>query len=162
MADRSPADKPLSTQVAVGRTSADNWHAGAADNPRNAVNLGGRASRRVLVVDDQDDMREMARMALHLVGKWEVLTASSGRQALELAATEQLDAILLDMMMPDLDGLTTFGYLQANPATRSIPVILLTADQTQLPMLGATGVIAKPFHPLKLAGQVAAMLGWSP
>jgi CheY-like chemotaxis protein len=117
-------------------------------------------ARRVLVVDDQSDMREMAKLGLQLAGGWEVLTAASGRQALDLARAECPDAILLDVMMPDLDGPATFRLLQADSATRSIPVILLTAEERLVAEPGIAGTLAKPFHPLKLAGQVAGVLGW--
>ncbi|MEW6499331.1 MAG: response regulator, partial [Cyanobacteriota bacterium] len=77
----------------------------------------------------------------------------------------QLDAILLDVMMPDWDGVTTFQQLQANPATQHIPVLLLTAkmqaaDKRRFAQLGVTAAIAKPFDPMTLADQVAKSLGW--
>lgn len=93
-----------------------------------------------------------------------MLTASSDSEGLTKAQPDQPDAILLALMMPDMDGLTTFQKLQANPVTRHIPVILLTArgreaDESLFASLGVKGVINKPFNPLKLADQVAAALG---
>ena len=125
------------------------------------------ARRRILIVDDDDDVREVAVLALETVGEYEVLSASSGREALELAATQQPDAILLDVMMPDLDGPATFQRLQEDPATREIPVILLTAkvqlaDRQRFADLGVQGVLSKPFDPLALAGEVSGALGWDP
>jgi CheY-like chemotaxis protein len=103
---------------------------------------------------------------LETVAGWEVLTASSGKEGIVQAENHQPDAILLDVMMPDMDGLAAFEQLQANPATKEIPVILLTAkiqvaDRRRYAQLGMKSAIAKPFNPLELAGQVASALGWS-
>lgn len=122
--------------------------------------------KRILLVDDDDDIRQVAGMSLELVGGWAVSTASSGAQALELAAAEQPDAIILDVMMPDLDGPQTFRRLQADDTTRSIPVVLLTAkvqaaDRARFDELGVCGVLTKPFDPMKLSDEVSDVLGWS-
>lgn len=121
-------------------------------------------AKQILVIDDEDDIRKLTQACLEIMGGWQVLTASSGSEGLTKAQADQPDAILLDVMMPDMDGLTTFQKLQANPATRHIPVILLTArgrsaDESLFASLGVKGVINKPFNPLKLADQVAAALG---
>ncbi len=123
-------------------------------------------SKRILIVDDEDHIREVAATTLELLGGWEVLTAGSGRQALARAIAEQPDAILLDVMMPDMDGATAFALLQAEPATRHIPVLLLTArvqpsDRRRLGELGVKGLIAKPFDPKSLPSQLADALGWT-
>lgn len=122
--------------------------------------------KRILVIDDEDDIREVAQLSLEMVGGWEVLTAHSGTEGLVVAETEHPDAILLDVMMPDMDGPATFKELQANPTTEDIPVILLTAkvlssDQRRFSELGVTAVIPKPFEPMNLATQVAQALGWA-
>jgi CheY-like chemotaxis protein len=122
-------------------------------------------AKRILVIDDAEDIREVAQVSLEVVGGWEVLTASSGREGMAKALAEQPDAILLDVMMPDQDGPTTFKQLQANHATQHIPVILLTAkalasDKRMFADLGVVSVIAKPFEPMSLAAQVAEALGW--
>jgi CheY-like chemotaxis protein len=119
----------------------------------------------VLIIDDEDDIREVAQTGLEIMGGWEVLTASSSYEGLTKAATEQLDAILLDVMLPDMDGPTTFQHLQANPITCEIPVILLTAkvqaaDQRRFADLAVKAVLTKPFNPVTLADQVAELLGW--
>ncbi len=124
------------------------------------------AQRRVLIVDDDDSIREIAEVSLELVGGWRVDTAASGAEALQQAAKEPPDAILLDVMMSGIDGPTTAVRLQADHATRDIPVIMLTAKVqpaererfARLP--GVRGVIAKPFDPMDLANQVSRMLGW--
>jgi CheY-like chemotaxis protein len=123
-------------------------------------------AKRVLLVDDEPDIREVAQVSLEMVAGWTVLTAASGSEAITKAVAEQPDAILLDVMMPDMDGPTTFGRLQAEPRTQNIPVILLTAkmqaaDQRRFADLAVRGVIPKPFDPMTLAQQVAGILGWS-
>jgi CheY-like chemotaxis protein len=123
------------------------------------------SSKRILVVDNEPSIQEVAQICLETVAGWQVLLASSGLEGLTIAEREQPDAILLDVMMPDMDGLDTFSKLQANPATRSIPVILLTAkvqsaDRQNYTELGIRSTIAKPFSPLDLAHQIATTLGW--
>ncbi|CAD5980073.1 Alkaline phosphatase synthesis transcriptional regulatory protein PhoP [Planktothrix tepida] len=122
--------------------------------------------KHILLIDDEDDIREIAQLSLEMLGGWVVLLANSGRQGIQQAQTHQPDAILLDVMMPELDGLATFQQLQANPVTQEIPVILLTAkvqsaDQRKFKELGVSGLITKPFEPLALAEQVAKILGWT-
>jgi CheY-like chemotaxis protein len=122
-------------------------------------------SKRVLLIDDEDDIREVAGMSLETVAGWTTLAARSGREGLKIAAEQQPDAILLDVMMPDMDGPSTFRNLQESAATRSIPVIFLTAkaqtrEQRGFRELGAHGVISKPFDPLTLADQISELLGW--
>ena len=121
--------------------------------------------RRVLIIDDEDDIREVAALSLETVAGWEVLLAGSGAAGIARAAELQPDAILLDVMMPVMDGPTTFRELRANPKTAQIPVILLTAkvqaaDQKRFSDLGVSAVMFKPFDPLTLAGDIARALGW--
>lgn len=123
------------------------------------------ATKKILVIDDEDDIREVAQVSLEMIGSWVVVTAGSGPEGLAKAEAEQPDAILLDVMMPDMDGPTTFQHLQQRPGICHIPVLLVTAkvqasDQRRFASLGVQGVIAKPFDPLTLADQVAATLGW--
>ncbi|MBH8565227.1 response regulator [Nostoc sp. CENA67] len=122
--------------------------------------------KRILVVDNEVYIQEVAKICLETVADWEVVTASSGQEGITQAESYQPDAILLDVMMPDMDGITTFEKLQANPATKRIPVILLTAkvqasDRRRYAQLGMKAAIAKPFNPLELANQVATALGWN-
>lgn len=139
---------------------------GHAWEARDTGSTAGKVRRHVLVVDDDDDIREVASMAMSVVGGLRVSTAASGREALRLAAEKSPDAILLDVMMPDMDGRTTVAMLKREIPTRNIPIILLTAklqahDPTQPGELDVDGVIAKPFDPMTLAGQVVDLLGWS-
>ena len=119
-------------------------------------------NRRVPLIDDEDDIREVAQLSLEMVANWDIVTASSGAEGVRRALADQPDAILLDVMMPDMDGHATFHRLQADPATAHIPVILLTAkihpsDQLSLAVVA---VISKPFDPMRLSAQIAAALGW--
>ena len=122
--------------------------------------------RRILIIDDEDDIREVAALSLEATAGWQILTASSGAEGIEIASAEQPDAILMDVMMPAMDGPTTFKEMQKIPEIADIPVILLTAkvqgvDQRRFAGLGVAGVLFKPFDPLTLAEQMSATLGWS-
>ena len=122
-------------------------------------------SKRILIVDDEPDIREVARVSLEMIGGHEVIDAASGADALVAAERERPDAILLDVMMPGLDGPSTFARLQESAATRDIPVIMLTAkvqatDRSRLAQLGVAAVLSKPFDPMSLADEVASVLGW--
>lgn len=122
-------------------------------------------SHRVLIIDDEDDIREVAALSLETVAGWEVAMAGSGAAGIVKAQEMKPDAILLDVMMPVMDGPTTFRELRAIPETANIPVILLTAkvqaaDQKRFSDLGVARVMFKPFDPLTLAKEIAAALGW--
>ena len=123
------------------------------------------AIKRVLIIDDEDSIRKVVQFGLPMVASWEVLAASSGGEGILTAQTEQPDAILLDVMMPTMDGVATFRSLQQHPTTQSIPVIFLTGITTtiehhRLNHLGGNGVITKPFNALELAGQITKLLNW--
>lgn len=123
-------------------------------------------SKRILIIDDEDDIRQVAALSLETVAGWNVLLANSGKKGIECAAVEQPDAILLDVMMPEMDGPTTYHKLKENQKTTCIPVLLLTAkvqgaDQRKLAGLGVAAILVKPFDPLKLAGEISNALGWS-
>jgi len=120
-------------------------------------------SKRLLIIDDEDDIREVTQIALQLNTGWDVLLASSGAEGLAVAQAELPDAILLDVMMPDLDGMAVLGRLKADERTAAIPVILLTATvqkAREAPGTGSAGVIVKPFDPLTLAPEIIDILGW--
>lgn len=123
------------------------------------------AAKSLLVIDDEPNLCIIIKASLEKIAGWKVLTANSGSKGLLLAKTELPDAILLDVMMPDIYGLELFQELQSNSATRDIPVILLTAkvqkvDLKEFAQLNIAGVIHKPFDPLTLADQVAQVLRW--
>jgi CheY-like chemotaxis protein len=122
-------------------------------------------ARRILIIDDEDDIRQVAALSLETISGWDVVLARSGAEGIEVAMKEHPDAILLDVMMPEMDGPTTFLKLQATPETAKIPVLLLTAkvqgsDQRRFAGLGVSGILFKPFDPLLLSSQVSDVLGW--
>ena len=122
--------------------------------------------RKILIIDDEDDIREVAALSLEAVAGWTVFTAHSGLECIRLAEAHQPEAILLDVMMPEMDGPMTFRELQANPKTSHISVLLLTAkvqgvDQRRFASLGVKAVLFKPFDPLTLSSEIAAVLGWT-
>lgn len=121
--------------------------------------------KRILLIDDEDGLRRITQFSLEAAAGWSVLTASCGLEGLEIAAAERPDAILLDVMMPDLDGPATFQKLQENSITRSIPVIMLTAkasaaERQPLVQLGVAGIITKPFKISALIAQIRDILNW--
>lgn len=121
---------------------------------------------RILYVDDEDDIREVACMALGLAPNVEILSCASGQEALRVAAEAKPDLILLDVMMPVMDGPRTLESLRENEATRTIPVIFVTArtqsyELERFHASGAVGVIAKPFDPMTLASDAFAILAGS-
>jgi two-component system, OmpR family, response regulator len=118
-----------------------------------------RELKTLLYVEDDPDIQEIAVLALGHVGGFSVTVASSGPEALELATACVPDLILLDVMMPGMDGLATLERLRAAPETNSVPVIFMTAKVQDREIqsyrkAGAVGVIAKPFDPMTLAEQV--------
>jgi len=121
--------------------------------------------RSILIIDDEDDIREVAALSLEAVAGWNVFTASSGREGIRAATDLKPDAILMDVMMPGMDGPTTFKAMQQTQPIAHIPVILLTAkvqgvDQRRFADLGVAAVLFKPFDPMLLSTQIAAALGW--
>jgi CheY-like chemotaxis protein len=119
--------------------------------------------KKVLVIDDEEDVRFVAQLSLGRIGEMSVIEAASGREGIALARSVQPDFILLDMMMPELDGAGTFRALREDPQTAAIPVIFLTAkamasEVERLMELGAKGVVLKPFDPLTLAAELRAIL----
>jgi two-component system OmpR family response regulator len=116
----------------------------------------------VLYVEDDPDIQMVAQMALETVGGLTLRTCGSGQAALAVAATCSPDLLLLDVMMPGMDGPTTLAELRKLPATADTPVIFMTAkvqagEVAHYRSLGALGVIAKPFDPMQLAAQVRQM-----
>ncbi len=120
-------------------------------------------ARVVLLVDDEPDIRALGEIALGEVGTFEVRTAASGEAALEAARAQAPDVILLDFMLPDMDGPEVLERLRADPATAAIPVVFLTAkagraQDAALRAQGAQGVLPKPFSPMTLASELLAIL----
>lgn len=123
-------------------------------------------SRRVMIVDDEPDIREIAALSLESLHGWEIVPIGSGIEAVAAAGSDPPDVILLDVMMPGQDGPATLAALRAQESTREVPVVFLTAkaqsrDRAALADLGAVGVLAKPFDPMTLGEELAALLGWT-
>lgn len=123
------------------------------------------STKKILLIDDDTDIQTLTEMGLTLSANWVVLLASSGQEGIKIATAESPDAILLDVMMPDMDGPETLKELRSHPQTQSIPIIFLTAkaqakDQRTLYAAGADGVITKPFDLNTLATQISDFLEW--
>jgi CheY-like chemotaxis protein len=121
------------------------------------------AIAKVLLVDDEPNIRKIGELSLKKVGKWAVVLAASGPEGIELAEREQPDLILLDVMMPGLDGPATLVELKSRPETAQIPVIFMTAkvqkhEIERYHAAGAVGVIPKPFDPMSLPAQILEIL----
>mgnify|MGYP006289017065 CR=1 FL=1 len=122
-------------------------------------------SHRILVVDDDDDVRRLAVLSLSKIGGHEVTDVSSGAACLEALQTQRPDLVILDVMMPVLDGPSTLAEIRGDGRTHDIPVVFLTAgvaedDVERLRALPIAGVLRKPFDPMSLPADVAALLGW--
>ena len=119
---------------------------------------------RLLCADDEDDIRTILRLALSLDRELDVHFVSSGAEALTHAKGGGFDAIVLDGMMPELDGYETCQRLKADPLTAQIPVVFLTAksqrDETKRALaVGAVACLSKPFDPMTIAGELRRALG---
>ncbi len=127
-----------------------------------------RSAHTVLIVDDEPDIREVAQLALETFSGWRALTAGSGAEAIEIALEEEPDVVLLDAMMPDLDGPATLIALRERERAEGrpeVPVVMLTAKTQgftpeRVEEIGARGLVSKPFDPARLGRQVSDLLGW--
>ncbi len=121
--------------------------------------------KNILLIDDEETIQEVVQVGIEIEAGWQVAIASSGKEGITLAQNYQPDAILLDVMMPDMDGIATLSQLKAHVRTRRIPVIFLTAktqatEKDQFHSLGVVDVITKPFNSMTLASRIAKILGW--
>jgi CheY-like chemotaxis protein len=122
-------------------------------------------TKRILVIDDEVAIREIIQFSLEELAGWQVLLAASGKEGLSRAAIEQPDVILLDVVMPEMDGQMTLEQLQRNPASQHIPTILLTAnlqghDTWKIAPNSVIGTISKPFTATDLVAQIRTFLNW--
>jgi CheY-like chemotaxis protein len=118
-----------------------------------------RTAPRALVVDDDDGIRQVVDIALNLVGGFEVTAAASGEEAIRLLDEHDFDVVVLDVMMPGLDGPSTLRRIRQTFRGADVPVVFLTAkaqphERRELEALGVDGVIIKPFDPMTLADDV--------
>jgi CheY-like chemotaxis protein len=124
------------------------------------------ATKRILLIDDEPGIRQVIQVAFKVITSWETLMAESCQAGIALAEAEQPDAILLDVMLPEMDGITAFYQMQASPTLQSIPVILLTAkaqasERERFSQLPIAGIITKPFKAADLVRQIRAILNWT-
>ena len=119
-------------------------------------------TRHLLIIDDDADIRDVVQCSLELTANWRVSQASGGLEGVRLAKELQPDGILLDLMMPDMDGTATARALSAGGSC--VPVVFLTAKQVDdasvAAIPGVAGTLAKPFDPLTLHAQISAVFGW--
>lgn len=118
---------------------------------------------KVLIVDDEGDIRRIGELSLQSVAGWEVVLAESGAEGVAAARAHRPDLILMDMMMPEMDGLTALRLLRQDPDLKGIPVIFMTAkvqrDEVSVYLeAGALGVVRKPFDPMTLSSELTEML----
>lgn len=118
---------------------------------------------RILLIEDDPDIQKMVQLSLKYQGGHQVSVASGGAEGLAKAEAESPDLILLDVMMPEMDGYETCRRLKAQPGTRHIPVIFLSARAQHSEIqkgkdLGAIGYLVKPFDPMALSGQLEALM----
>ena len=123
--------------------------------------MSAPAPGRLLLVDDDDDIRSVAQLSLEHVGGWEVVAVASGAEALQAVREGAFSAIVLDVMMPGLDGPSTLARLRA--AGVQAPAVFLTAklqpaDRRALHETGAVGLVPKPFDPMRLPDELARIL----
>jgi CheY-like chemotaxis protein len=123
------------------------------------------SDKTLLLIDDEYMIRQIVQVCLENLSTWKTTIATSGKEGLAAIAQSQPDAILLDMMMPDMNGFDVLEKLQADDELAHIPVILLTSCTTLLSHrtlleIGCKGVISKPFEPTTLVSQIAYILGW--
>ncbi len=127
------------------------------------MNHGAR-TMKVLLIDDDEDIRSLGQWCLEEVGQFETTVAASAREGIDLAEANQPDVILLDMIMPEMDGLAALTELSRSPYLKDIPVILLTAsvqpaESSSYLEKGAIGVISKPFDPMQLPAEIREIIG---
>ena len=123
-------------------------------------------TKRILIVDDEEDIRDVVRVSIEEFAGWLAMTAASGAEGLQIARTSVLDVILMDISMPDMDGFQMCEALKADTQTQNIPVVVLTAkalqdDSDRFAKLDVAGVITKPFNPITVWRQVAETMDWS-
>lgn len=121
--------------------------------------------QQILLIDDEPSLRQVVQTCLEILAGWQIIPVSSAEEALVLLSQWKPDAILLDMMMPEMDGFTFIKHFKTFPNYNATPIVILTAKTSQRDLeeyqkLGVAGVLAKPFNPLTIASEIAQILGW--
>ncbi|MEE8519710.1 MAG: response regulator [Gemmatimonadota bacterium] len=120
-------------------------------------------SLRVVVIEDDPDLRSLIKLTLEFTASWDVTTAEDGASGIETVRAIKPNVVVVDLMMPGMDGYEVCRRLKAEPETAAIPLVMLTArttlDDGQLEELDVAGVVFKPFDPDKLAERVRELAG---
>ncbi|PZU96135.1 MAG: response regulator [Pseudanabaena sp.] len=121
--------------------------------------------KTILLIDDEEYICEIVKLCLEVFSNWQPVTVPCCEEGLAAVANIRPDAILLDMIMPNMDGFAFLKILQANPEFADIPVVLLTnrvdlTEAQKIAELGVKGAIAKPFEPLQIVNQITKILKW--
>jgi len=119
---------------------------------------------RLLLIDDESSIREVTKATLEATGNWDVTLADTGELGIALAAEVNPDLILIDLMMPIMDGIATYNALQQQESIKRIPVAFFTAkahieERQQFDGMGICAVISKPFEPLTLSADLMKLVG---
>ena len=127
--------------------------------------MKNESTKTILLIDDEEYICQVVESCVELFSNWQITSTRSGEEGLAASAIAKPDAIVLDMLMPSMDGFAVLKELQADPNLADIPVVLLTArvdltEPQKLAQLGVKGAIAKPFHPTNIASEIAKILGW--
>jgi CheY-like chemotaxis protein len=123
------------------------------------------SKKTVLLIDDEEYICQIVETCLEIFSDWQPVTVPCCEEGLAAVANIQPDVILLDMIMPNMDGFAFLKTLQANPKFADIPVVLLTArvdltESQKIAQLGVKGAIAKPFNPVQIVSQIKHILDW--
>jgi CheY-like chemotaxis protein len=160
--------KPLRQTVPI-QNSNQPWDLIKVDRMAKSTSNSGSKElpkKRILVIDDEPQVRQVIQYCLEDLAGWETVSVGSAQDALVLATTLPFDAIVLDLVMPGMDGLMFLKALRAYPDAPDLLVILLTGNaslyQNRLVDLDVAGIIEKPFDPIQLPIQVAELLNWTP
>ena len=127
--------------------------------------MKNESTKTILLIDDEEYICQVVESCVELFSNWQITSTRSGEEGLAASAIAKPDAIVLDMLMPSMDGFAVLKELQADPNLADIPVVLLTArvdltEPKKIAQLGVQGAISKPFHPTKIASELAKILGW--
>jgi two-component system phosphate regulon response regulator PhoB len=122
-----------------------------------------RTALRVVLIDDDADLRKLVKLTLEYTAGWQVATAAAGEEGIELVRAIRPDVVVVDFMMPGMDGYEVCRRLKRDPETAGIPLVFLTArkelDEAKIREVGALGVVVKPFDPDELAVRVCELCG---
>jgi CheY-like chemotaxis protein len=123
------------------------------------------SNKKIVLIDDEEYICQIVQTCVEIFSNWKITTTKSGKEGLAAIATAQPDAILLDILMPNMDGFAVLKQLKADPQLVNIPIVLLTAradlaEAHKIAELGVQGIIVKPFHPTQITSEISQILSW--